>query len=80
MVFERRQAERLVAVALVGLLVVNYPLLDLFNLAVLVFGVPLLYVYLFLAWGLLIGAMAVVLERKGVGETSDRDSPSNSGD
>ena len=80
MVSERQRAERLVAVALVGLLAVNYPLLDLFNRAVLLFGVPLLYVYLFLAWGLLIGAVAVVLERKAASDTSDHNPRSNSGD
>ena len=80
MVTERRRAERLVAVALVGLLAVTYPLLELFNRAVLVFGVPLLYIYLFLAWGLLIGAMALVLERKGASDTSDLNPRSNSGD
>ena len=63
-----------------GLLALIYPLLDLFNRAVLVFGVPLLYIYLFCAWALLIGAVAVVLEGRAVGDTSEHDAPSNSGD
>ena len=68
------------AVVLVGLLALTYPLLDLFNRAVLIFGVPLLYVYLFCAWALLIGAVAVVLDGKAAGDTSERDAPSDSGD
>jgi len=54
---------RLVAVFLLGVLLFNYPLLALFNRTVLVFGVPLLYAYIFAAWGLLIGLAALVVER-----------------
>ena len=53
---------RLVAVFLLGLLLFNYPLLALFNRTVLVFGVPLLYAYIFVAWALLIGLAALVVE------------------
>ena len=54
---------RLVAVFLLGVLLFNYPLLALFNRTVLVFGVPLLYAYIFVAWALLIGFAALVVER-----------------
>jgi hypothetical protein len=54
---------RLVAAFLLGLLLFNYPLLALFNRAVVVFGIPLLYAYIFLAWALLIGLLALVIER-----------------
>jgi hypothetical protein len=54
---------RLVAVFLLGVLLFNYPLLALFNRTVLVFGVPLLYAYIFAAWGLLIGLAALVVGR-----------------
>ena len=54
---------RLVAVFLLGVLLFNYPLLALFNRTVMVFGVPLLYAYIFAAWGLLIGLAALVVER-----------------
>jgi len=53
---------RLVAVFLLGVLLFNYPLLALFNRTVLVFGVPLLYAYIFVAWALLIGLAALVVE------------------
>jgi hypothetical protein len=69
-----------VAVTLVGLLALNYPLLELFNRAALVAGVPLLYVYLFIAWGLLIGAIAAVMERKEASGTSGPEPPSPAGD
>jgi hypothetical protein len=54
---------RLVAIFLLGVLLFNYPLLALFNRMVLVFGVPLLYAYIFVAWALLIGLAALVVER-----------------
>ena len=57
------KGQRLVAVFLLGVLLFNYPLLALFNRTVMVFGVPLLYAYIFAAWALLIGLAALVVER-----------------
>ena len=54
---------RLMAVFLLGVLLFNYPLLALFNRTVLVFGVPLLYAYIFVSWAVLIGLAALVVER-----------------
>lgn len=54
---------RLVALFLLGALLFNYPILALFNKSSLVFGIPLLYAYIFGAWALLIGLMALVVER-----------------
>jgi hypothetical protein len=51
------------ALFLLGCLFFNYPLLALFNVRATVFGIPLLYAYLFAAWGLLIALVAVVMER-----------------
>ena len=55
---------RLVALFLLGCLLLNYPIASLFAGAALVFGIPLLYAYVFFAWALLIACMAVVVERK----------------
>ena len=59
------RGERLVVLALAGILALNYPLLELFNEPRLVLGIPLLYLYLFLVWAGLIGLGAWVLEGKG---------------
>jgi hypothetical protein len=64
MVQSARTAQRLVALFLLGALLFNYPLLQLFNVPVSLFGVPLLYAYLFAAWALLIVLLALVMERK----------------
>jgi hypothetical protein len=56
---------RLVALCLLGLQLFNYPLLAVFNVPAMLFGIPVLYVYFFLAWAVLIGLMALVIERRG---------------
>ena len=56
--------QRLVALFLFGCLAFNYPLFSLFAGAEQLFGVPLLYVYVFAAWALLIALMALVVERR----------------
>jgi hypothetical protein len=57
------KGQRLVALFLLGCLLLNYPLFSLFAGAASVFGAPLLYVYIFAAWVLLIALMALVIER-----------------
>jgi hypothetical protein len=55
------QSQRLVALFALGCLLLTYPLLALFNRSGSVFGLPLLYAYLFGAWGVLIGLMAAAV-------------------
>lgn len=56
--------QRLIAVFLGGALLINYPLLSLFDRPQPdVGGVPLLYVYVFAAWLVFIAAMAWIIER-----------------
>ncbi|MBM3392365.1 MAG: hypothetical protein FJY34_10390 [Betaproteobacteria bacterium] len=56
--------QRLVAAFLLGCVLFNYPLIALFNKPGEVFGIPLLYFYLFGAWALLIGLMVWAIERR----------------
>jgi len=58
------KGQRLVALFLLGCLLFNYPLLSLFASGMRIWGIPLLYVYLFVAWAVLIGVMAVIIERR----------------
>ena len=53
---------RPMALFLLGCLLFNYPFLELFNLSLTLFGVPLLYTYIFICWAALIGLMALVVE------------------
>jgi hypothetical protein len=57
------KGQRLAALFLLGCLLLNYPLVSLFAGTAHVLGVPLLYIYVFVAWALLIGLMALVVER-----------------
>jgi hypothetical protein len=61
----RRKGERLVALALLGFLLFNYPLLSLFSTEGTVLGIPVLYAYLFVSWGVLIALMALVVRKAG---------------
>jgi hypothetical protein len=56
------KGQRFVALCMLGLLLFNYPILALFNLSGTVFGVPVLYAYIFFAWAALIALMALVAE------------------
>jgi hypothetical protein len=57
------KGQRFVAVFLLGCVAFNYPLLYLFNTPTTLFGVPLLYVYIFVAWGVLVLLLALIAER-----------------
>lgn len=54
---------RLASTFFLGCLLFNFPLIALFNVQGRILGVPVLYAYLFAAWALLIGLVAMLLER-----------------
>jgi|COG998Drversion2_1049125.scaffolds.fasta_scaffold106519_2 hypothetical protein len=60
----KRQGERLIGLLLIGLIAINYPILALFCKSVLWFGIPALYLYLFVFWALFIGLAAAVMEKE----------------
>ena len=60
---ENKKNKRLVGLFLLGFLFFNYPLLSLFNLRSYVVGIPLLYLYIFSAWTVLIVMMIITTTR-----------------
>jgi hypothetical protein len=60
---ENKKSKRLVALFLLGFVLLNYPILSLLNISNTVFGLPLLYLYIFGIWGLLIFLSALVTSR-----------------
>ena len=58
------RSQRLIALCMLGCVLFNFPILALFNVPSTLFGVPLLYAYIFLAWALLIALMAWVAEKR----------------
>jgi len=55
--------ERLFVLFLLGGFLFNAPLVSIFDLPRQVFGIPLLYVYLFACWGVLLLLVAVIIEK-----------------
>ena len=66
----RRKIQRLLVLFIFGVLALNYPLLALFNKVSLWFGIPLLYLYLFVFWAVFIVFIGFVSERKKLPRTS----------
>lgn len=58
------KGQRLAALFLFGNLLFNYPLLALFNRSDTAAGIPILYLYVFGAWALLIVLLAFVVEKR----------------
>jgi hypothetical protein len=69
----KRTGERLLSLLIVGTILINFPLLSVFSNNNLFLGFPVLFVYLFFVWGLIIGAMVLVL-RDRPRRSSDPDS------
>ncbi len=64
---EKINGRRLVGLFLLGMLLFNFPLLYLFNRPELVLGIPVLYLYLFVAWSLVI-LLILTISRAKPGE------------
>jgi hypothetical protein len=55
-----RKGQRFIALCMLGMVLFNFPVLALFNVAGTVLGVPVLYAYLFVAWAAMIAVMALL--------------------
>ncbi|MBT9497265.1 MULTISPECIES: hypothetical protein [Zoogloea] len=55
--------QRLVALFLLGWVLVNYPILSVFDVPRAWFGIPVLYLYVFGVWAAAIALMAWIIER-----------------
>lgn len=61
---KEQRGQKLAALFLLGCLLFNYPLLQLFARDGAILGMPVLYCYVFGAWAALIALMALVVERR----------------
>jgi len=66
----RKKIQRLLVLFSLGVLALNYPLLALFSKTSFGFGIPLLYLYLFVFWAVFIIFIAFISERKKMPRTS----------
>lgn len=60
--YDRSKGQQLMVLFLLGCLLFNYPVLLLFSRDGLVWGIPILYVFVFLSWAALVGLMALIIE------------------
>ena len=61
---EDRTSTRLVVLAVVGFALFNYPLLRIADVPEVVLGVPLVWLYVFVVWALLIAVVAITLRKR----------------
>ena len=57
-------SQRLIVIFVIGCLLLNYPLVSIVNQSRLLAGIPLLFLFIFGVWLLLILLTAIVLRRK----------------
>ncbi|RTZ96766.1 MAG: hypothetical protein DSY90_09565 [Deltaproteobacteria bacterium] len=73
----RSKNASLTAIFFLGVLLLTYPLLSLFDQPLLVFGIPLLYLYLFSVWTGLI--VLVIFVTQGILRIRQRQPPATKG-
>jgi uncharacterized membrane protein len=61
---EHPAGTRLVVLAVLAFGLFNYPLLSLFDVDALVLGVPLVWLYVFVAWAVLIVLVGITVRRR----------------
>ena len=68
----KRRGERLIGLLLAGIVLLNFPLLSVFDGTRPVFGIPFLYLYLFSVWAMIIGVMAMILRGRSARQDADK--------
>jgi len=63
MIKARLSAQRLVVVFVLGCVLLNYPILSVFDAQRAWLGVPVIYLYVFGVWAAVIALMAWIIER-----------------
>lgn len=71
MAAEHRRREYVIVLFVAAVLALNYPLLSIYNRVLLPLGIPLLYLYIFLVWLVIIVLTAMAMERPQV-KTDDQ--------
>ncbi|RAU83648.1 hypothetical protein [Pontibacter arcticus] len=69
---DRVKGRRLFFISALFLVLLNYPVLSIFNKSKVIMGVPLLYFYLMLAWLACIGSIAWFVERERIKKTKQK--------
>jgi hypothetical protein len=59
---KQRYREYIIILFVISFMILNYPLLSIFDRPVLLFGIPLLYFYIFAVWFVIIVLLALISE------------------
>jgi hypothetical protein len=65
--------QKAIAITIFLVCLLNFPLLSLFNKAVFLFGIPLVYVYVFSVWTIGIVIIGIIAESKNVEDTPEHE-------
>jgi hypothetical protein len=61
---DTRTSDQLIALFLFGVLALSPPLLAVFRAEAFIAGIPMLFFYLFGAWAVLVGFLALIIEAR----------------
>jgi hypothetical protein len=61
---QKKQPIKLVLIALLMMVVLNFPLLSIANQPMLIAGIPLLYWYVFIWWGTIVLLAGIIVHQK----------------
>ncbi|CDH47004.1 hypothetical protein [Candidatus Contendibacter odensensis] len=67
----QQSKESIIILFISAVLALNYPFLGLFDRTWMPFGIPLLYLYLYLVWFLIIVLLIAIVERSKVREPNE---------
>ncbi len=56
------KGQRFTALCIFGIVLFNFPVLALFNVPGTLLGIPILYAYIFIAWGVLIALLKLIAD------------------
>jgi fatty acid desaturase len=65
--------QRAIAITILLVCLLNFPLLSLFNKAIFVWGIPLIYVYVFSVWTVGIIVIGIIAESKNVEDQTEHE-------
>jgi hypothetical protein len=65
--------QKAIAITIFLVCLLNFPILSLFNKAVFLFGIPLVYVYVFCVWTIGIIIVGIIAESKNVEDTPEHE-------
>ena len=71
----QQSREYIVILFIIGALALNYPVLGLFDRSAALFGIPLLYFYLYLMWFVLIILLIAVIQHSEIREPEPPKAP-----